>query len=767
MAKNYWSFDKNDEKAAKEIRDFLPEKMYDIHAHIYEKKNAKGLLFQEAPGDVTISLYKKFMERQIGKNKLKGGLFLSLPEAKNLDAMNDFTVEELKKAPLSRGSICITPKSNKAKVLEYLKNKQVTGFKVYHYFSNIKPTWNATIRSYIPEWAWEMANERKLVITLHMVREKAVSDPENLKDIIKMCTKYPNAKLVLAHAARCFCYHNSAGLKKLRGLENLWFDTAAICESAPITAILNEFGPKKLLWGSDFPVTEERGRCVTIGDTFLWVDVTTVNWEKSRTSCKPVLVGLESLRALKKASDEFGLNAEDINDIFFNNAMQLLGIKKQKGNLTQDLYKYAKYHIPAGTQLFSKRPETMAPDIWPVYFTEARGCETWDLDGKHYYDMSSNGISSCLLGFCDPDVLRAVKRRINLGNMSTLNPPEEVELTKKLLKMHKWAGNVRFGRMGGETMAIAVRIARATTDRSVVAVCGYHGWHDWYLAANLGADDALRGHLLPGLNPLGVPRELRGTNFPFTYGKKEEFLKIVNEHGRNLAAVVMEICRSKEPDMEFLEFVKEETKKCGALLIIDEISIGFRLALGGAHLRYKINPDMAVYAKSLGNGYPIGAVVGTKEAMDGAHSSFISSTYWTESIGPTAALAVLKKMEEINVPAFVARAGEKVKEYWRRNAQKYNLPITIDTGFPCFANFKFNHELADELRTLFIQLMLEEGFLSNITVSLTLAHKDDILAKYNEAIDKVFCKLSKIISEGKIKESLKGPVAHKGFRRLI
>jgi glutamate-1-semialdehyde 2,1-aminomutase len=155
----------------------------------------------------------------------------------------------------------------------------------------------------------------------------------------------------------------------------------------------------------------------------------------------------------------------------------------------------------------------------------------------------------------------------------------------------------------------------------------------------------LRGHLLPGLDPLGVPGELRGTTLTFRYNDRENFQKIINEHGSRLAAVIMEPCRNCDPDPEFLEYVRDETHHCGALLIFDEITIGWRLHLGGAHLRFGVLPDIAVFAKALGNGFPIGAIIGTKEAMDGAHSSFISSTYWTESIGPTAAVATLKKMK--------------------------------------------------------------------------------------------------------------------------
>lgn len=435
------------------------------------------------------------------------------------------------------------------------------------------------------------------------------------------------------------------------------------------------------------------------------------------------------------------------------------------GNSGQTLYKHAKTRIPGGTQLLSKRPEMFAPNQWPPYFAKARGCETWDIDGKHYYDMSLNGIGACLLGFQDPDVTRSVCERIKRGSMCTLNPPEEVELADLLCKIHPWAEQARFTRSGGETAAVAVRIARAATDRSLVAVGGYHGWHDWYLTANLGNSDALRGHLLPGLDPLGVPRELRGTTIPFHFNNCAELQNVIDRHGKRLAAVVMEPCRGHDPDPGYLEFARKVTRKCGALLIFDEITIGWRLCYGGAHLKFGVAPDMAIFAKALGNGHPIGAVIGTKKAMADARTSFISSTYWTESVGPVAALATLRKMRKINVVNHVARIGQYVQNIWKNQGARYGLPIAID-GYPCLAHFKFNHPKYHELRTLFTQGMLERGFLAGCNFFPTAAHTESIVALYENAVSEVFADIALTLTQNKVKEKLKGPPAHSGFQRL-
>jgi len=436
-------------------------------------------------------------------------------------------------------------------------------------------------------------------------------------------------------------------------------------------------------------------------------------------------------------------------------------------NKTQELYKKAKKLIPGGTQLLSKRPEMFAPSIWPGYFSRAEGCEVWDLDGKHYYDFSTNNVGACLLGFANPEVSAAVKKIIDDGAMSSLNPPEEVELAERLIEIHPWAEQARFTRAGGESMTVAVRIARATTGRSKVAVAGYHGWHDWYLAANLGEDDALNGLLLPGLEPTGVPKELRGTTIAFQHNDMEAFDKLIIEHGDRLAAIVMETCRHNPPQDGYLEHVKKKAHEHGVILIFDEITIGWRLTFGGAHKLFGVNPDIAVFSKSLGNGHPIGAVIGTREAMQGANNSFISSTYWTDRVGPAAALTTLREMEKNDVASHVQRTGEKTRSILSGLAEKHCLPVVEDKGFFCFIRLAFRNEKANIMRTLFTQLMLDEGFLAGAAFYPTLAHTDELVKKYSIAVDRVFAKLKVMLGNNTLEESLKGAEGHTGFKRLV
>jgi len=243
------------------------------------------------------------------------------------------------------------------------------------------------------------------------------------------------------------------------------------------------------------------------------------------------------------------------------------------------LYGKARKLIPGGTQLLSKRPEMYLPEQWPSYYSRSQGAAVWDLDGRRYLDLSNNGVGSCPLGYADPDVNDAVKQAIDSGSMTTLNCPEEVELAELLCELHPWASMVRYARTGGEAMAIAVRIARAKTCRSRVAFCGYHGWSDWYLAANLAEADSLgrNGLLLPGLQPAGVPRELTGTAYGFRHNHADELKALVNKHRGEFAAIICEAQRGDKPIPGFLEEVREIANNIGSVLIFDEITSAMRL----------------------------------------------------------------------------------------------------------------------------------------------------------------------------------------------
>lgn len=735
----------------------LPDHVFDAHAHVRAG---------ESPW--TVANWRRSTSLLLGKEPV-GGLFTAYPKPEEQEGGNRFLIDELSGDPGCRGLFVVGPGDDPGRVSETLDaHPQLIGLKPYHTFANRKDTFEATLGEYLPEWCWRLADERRLVILIHLVRKRALADPENLRELQERCRAFPEARVILAHAGRGFHAPDTVkGVASLHGLCNIWFDTSAICESAPLLAILEAFGPRRLLWGSDWPVSEQRGKCVTVGDSFAWIDPERV--DKSPTS-PPVCtrsVGEESLAALDEAARQFGLNEADLGDIFHDNAARLFGLPHGDSTDVQADYRRAKTIIPGGTQLLSKRPEMFAPNVWPAYFREARGCEIVDTDGKRYLDFSYNGIGSCLLGYRDPEVTAAVRRRLNLGVMSTLNPPEELELAERLCTLHPWAERARFARTGGEIAAIAVRIARATTDRDKVAICGYHGWHDWYLAANLGSGNELDELLLPGLEPAGVPAALNGSTLSFGFNDIDAFHRVLAEHGGELAAIVMEPCRHHRPEPGFLETIRSETRRRGILLVFDEITVGFRLALGGAHLLLGVEPDLAVFAKALGNGHPMAAVIGTANAMAGAQRSFISSTYWTESVGPAAALAVLAKMQRCHLPEHLAWVGREIREIWRDAATENGLPLVVADGFDCMPRAHFDHPKANALKTLFTTLMLDRGFLATLAVYPTLAHDEPSLDGYRQAVAAVFAQLAQAIRTGTIQDSLRGPEAHTGFRRLV
>ena len=435
---------------------------------------------------------------------------------------------------------------------------------------------------------------------------------------------------------------------------------------------------------------------------------------------------------------------------------------KQTG---QDLYRKARLRIPGGTQLLSKRPEMFLPDQWPSYYSRAKGAEVWDLDGRKFTDMSYMGIGACVIGYADDDVDRAVKEAIDAGTMSTLNCPEEVELADLLCELHPWADMVRYTRAGGEALSVAVRIARAKTGRDRVAFCGYHGWHDWYLAANLFEKDALGGHLLTGLEPSGVPSQLTGTALPFHFNQIEELEHVLGDRRQDFAAIVVEPVRNFDPEGGFLERIKEIAEEIGAVLIFDEVTSGWRLNTGGVHMVYGVSPHMAVFAKAISNGYPMAAIIGIGEVMQAAQDSFISSTFWTEKIGPVAALATIRKHRNLNVASHLIRAGEKVQQAWREAAQRSGLALTI-TGIPPLAHFSFDYPNGLAMRTLFTQMMLEKGILATGAFYASYAHQDTHITSYSTAVDESFAAIASAVEKNEVETLLKGPVAHAGFYRL-
>jgi glutamate-1-semialdehyde 2,1-aminomutase len=449
-------------------------------------------------------------------------------------------------------------------------------------------------------------------------------------------------------------------------------------------------------------------------------------------------------------------------EIFLSNK----DLRRNEGSISgtgQKLWKRAKRVIPGGNMLLSKRPEMFLPDLWPSYYSKSKGCNVWDMDGNKLIDMSIMGIGTNILGYGHPEVDTAVKKVIKNGNMSTLNCPEEVYLAERLIDMHPWADMARFARSGGEANSIAIRIARAASGKDDIAICGYHGWHDWYLSANLKDGSSLNKHLLSGLKTTGVPKVLTNTVHPFSYNNFEELESLVEKY--EIGVIKMEVKRNIEPSDNFLEKVRELSNKNNIVLIFDECTSGFRETFGGLHKKYNVDPDMAIFGKALGNGYAITAVIGTREVMDAAQSTFISSTFWTERIGPVAALATLNAMEKEKSWEKITDQGKKIGKLWEELAVENNLKINV-FGLPSLIKFSLDCTNFLAYKTLITQEMLKSGYLASNSLYVCTKHTDEVISLYAEKLNDVF-KIIEECEDGRdIGTILKTPVCHSEFKRL-
>lgn len=763
-----------DLELSKQLDGFVPDEIFDIHTHPYNASHfAKGD-WAFLDGIETLGCQDHQLRLQsYMPSKTIHGLYFGMPR-KSADrlAMNNWVGAEVERSgtALSRYLLVVAPDDDPKEIAAALKSPLCCGIKVYHCYANRKDTMQAELEEYAPEWMWELLHEHKGVMLLHIVKDGGIEDPGNQKQVKRLCKAYPGVKLILAHIARSFNYRNArSGLYTMADLDNVVVDTSAIAESEAFTAAIKALGPQRILWGSDFGVSEMRGRCITTANRFFWLHPELINKDYAApTQSSMTLIGIESLLTLKESCEEAGLNRSDTEDIFLNNALRLLQPHLQPQIHSPEvsgpeLWINAKKLVSGGTGLLSKRAEQFSEN-WPSYFSRSSGSLVWDLNGKKYIDCAG-GIGAVLLGYADRDVTAAINRRLTLGTYSSLVNPQELELAEKLLALHPWAGKTRYARTGGEAMAIAVRIARAASGKSGVAFCGYHGWHDWYLAANLGEGTALDGHLLPGLQPKGVPRALAGTAVPFNYNNWPSFEAAVEKLADNFGVVVMEPMRSRFPEDNFLQKIRALCTRKNAVLVIDEITSGLRFGYPGALSRYDITPDIVAYAKAMGNGVPFAAIVGKEEVMAAADDSFISSSYWTDGIGTAAALSVLQKIETENVSQAVWHKGELLQQQLKAIAAKYpdcNMQVG---GMPASPTFSFVGNHAKAAKKLLVNNMLRRDILVGGIFYLMHAHTTEQLSLFVECFEESLQIVNDQLQKGSMAKDT-GTGFQQGFTRL-
>lgn len=767
-----------------ELQEFVPERVFDAHVHMFHPRHLpeSSQAVTEPWGLTDLATLQRWAARLYpGRETHFLALGTPLPGI-DVTAHNRWCIEQVRQDPQSRMNRLVTPSCQVQEIERDVRENGYVGLKPYRVFSVTGDIAQCRIHEFLPHEQLELANELGLFVTMHLSRFHGCADELNLEDLRDFtCKRYPNIKWILAHCARSFTYWPiRQAIDQLRDMPNIWYDVSAVTDVRPLITLFTREDRRRILYGSDgVDSTYFHGQYAAMGRAWQYVNADRLELRFPHCDSRPILAIYEQLLSMKHAAEIAGWTSDDIDDLFWRNATSLFGIRFQDAeheeasnrSRTQAMYERARRRIPGGTQLLSKRPEMFAPGRWPAYFREARGCEVVDLDGRCFVDMTTSGIGSCLLGYADPDVNAAVLRRIAHGSMATLNPPEEVELAELLTQLHPWAEQARFARSGGEAMAIAVRIARAATGRDKIAFCGYHGWSDWYLSANLNASgphDRLDGHLLPGLEPAGVPRGLAGTALPFSYNRLDELEAIVQHHGEHLAAVVMEPTRSIDPEPGFLEGVRQLCQRCGAVLVFDEISSGWRMHLGGVHMKYGLAPDIAVFAKAISNGHPMAAIIGRRSVMDAAQRSFISSTYWTEAIGPTAALATIGKLKQLDIAAHTERIGGLMREGWHERGQRYGIPIKL-SGHSALLHLGWDHAQAAALGTLFTVRMLDRGFLAGSGFYPSLAHTERHIDHYFQAAEPVFAEVAEAIDAGDVLQRLQrsgSSVRHSGFARL-
>tara|TARA_Y100000768_G_scaffold387080_1_gene377189 strand:+ start:3390 stop:4706 length:1317 start_codon:yes stop_codon:yes gene_type:complete len=422
-----------------------------------------------------------------------------------------------------------------------------------------------------------------------------------------------------------------------------------------------------------------------------------------------------------------------------------------------NLYKHAKAIIPGGTTLFSKRSELYLPGKWPAYFNKAKDTNVWDLNGVKYLDMFC-AVGTSVLGYSNIKVNKSISEVIKNGNLTTLNCPEEVYLAKQIIKHHPWASMAKFTRGGGEANAVAIRIARSNTKKKNVAFCGYHGWHDWYLSANINSKKNLDQHLMAGLNYEGIPENLKDTSFPFPYNNFEYLSKLILK--KNIGIIKMEVMRNIKPKDDYLQKIRNICNKKKIILIFDECTSGYRENMGGIHLKYKINPDMAIFGKALGSGFAINSIIGKKKIMKKAENTFISSTFWGERIGYTAALSTINEFKRLKVFKKINNNGKMIKKIWSDLSKRHNVPIKImgTNAIPSFEFYK-NHSLN---KTFLTQEMLKNKILATNIVYINIFHNEKNLKKYKDILNKIF----KNISKKNIRKILKSKISYKPINRI-
>ena len=420
---------------------------------------------------------------------------------------------------------------------------------------------------------------------------------------------------------------------------------------------------------------------------------------------------------------------------------------------SQAMVQRAEKHIPLGSQTFSKSRIQYPSNAAPLFLDRGKGSHVWDIDGNEYVDFV-NGLLPVILGYDDPDVTHAVKEQLAKGVSFSLATTLEIELAELLAEIIPCAEMTRFGKNGSDATSAAIRVARAYTGRDHVAVCGYHGWHDWYIGSTT--------------RNKGVPKAVCDLTHTFTYNNLDSLKALLDANPDQFAAVIMEPMNTAEPAPGFLEGVRDLTHANGALFIFDEIITGFRYHIGGAQTLFGVVPDLASFGKSMGNGFPIAAVVGKAKYMREMEDIFYSGTFGGEALSLVASIATIHKMQREPVQEHIKAMGQLILKNARELIAKHGLGECVSIcGHPSWTLFQFRDAPTAtlwEIKSLYLQETMARGILSGGTHDMCYCHSPADVAQLAEAQDAAFGVITQALGSGNIRDYLAGPPIEPLFR---
>ncbi len=408
--------------------------------------------------------------------------------------------------------------------------------------------------------------------------------------------------------------------------------------------------------------------------------------------------------------------------------------------------------IPLGAQTFSRSHTQFPEGHSPLFATKGKGSKIWDVDGNEYIDMLS-GLNSVILGYQDPDVDSAIKDQLSKGITFSLSTELELELAALLVDLIPCAEMVRYGKNGSDCTTGAISLARHITKKERVAVCGYHGWHEWYVAST-----SMDG---------GIPLAVKELTHAFRYNDISSLEALFKKYPEEFAAIIMEPMNSDEPKDDFLQKVKDLTHKHGALFIFDEVITGFRFALGGAQELFNVTPDLAIFGKAMGNGMPISVLVGKEKYMKHIEEVFFSSTFGAESLSLAASIVTIKKLRDKKVLEYTWAYGEKLKDAVQTIIDKHDLGyVMVLRGLAPWViiSFKETPQISQNaLRTFFQKEMINEGIFILSSHNITLSFDEKDFQKIKNAYEKILPKMALSLKEKNLIERLESPILEPVF----